>query len=174
MQRKIKLTRWFVYEWGKPPRQKPHRVILRSPLPRIYYYHNKRLQVKESQYLIPTYSWTLIPIPNWTCSVVIISHFQCTAPNMWLTNWCMDPSMWLTTNLRRMLATKFFSSSTRWRSRSSLVTKSYGIQMQQLLEEEDELGQIVCGHNMLVKNLCIKLHSLASVVTALKIILIYV
>ena len=46
--------------------------------------------------------------------------------------------------------------------------------MQQLLEEKDELGQIVSGHNMLVKNLCIKLHSLASAVTALKIILIYV
>ena len=51
-----KLTRWFVYEWGKPTRQKPHRVILRSPLPRIHYYQNKRLQEKESQYLLPTYS----------------------------------------------------------------------------------------------------------------------
>ena len=46
--------------------------------------------------------------------------------------------------------------------------------MQQLLEEKDELGQIVFGHNMLVKNIYIKLHSLALVVTALKIILIYV
>ena len=55
-----------------------------------------------------------------------------------------------------------------------MVTKSYGIQRQQLLEEEDELGQIVSSHNMLVKNLCIELHSLASVVTTLKIILIYV
>ena len=47
----IKLT-----QWRKPTRQKPHRLILRSPLPRIHYYHNKRLKVKESQYLIPTYS----------------------------------------------------------------------------------------------------------------------
>ena len=52
----IKLTQRFVYEWGKPTRQKPHRMILRSLLSRIHYYHNKRLQVKESQYLIPTYS----------------------------------------------------------------------------------------------------------------------
>ena len=51
-----KLMRWFVYECGKPAWQKPHRVILRSPLPRIHYYHNKRLQVKESQYLIPAYN----------------------------------------------------------------------------------------------------------------------
>ena len=66
--------------------KKSHRVILRSPLPRIHYYQNKRLQVKKSQYLIPTYSWTLTPIPNWTCFVVTISHFQCTAPNTWLIN----------------------------------------------------------------------------------------
>ena len=153
---------------------KPHQVILRSPLPRIHYYHNKWLQVKESQYLIPTYSWTLTPISNWTCSVVTISYFQFTAPSTWLTNWCTNPSMWLTTNSRRMLAAKFFNLSTRWRSRSSLITKAYGVQTQQLLEEKDELRQIVSGHNMLVKNICIKFHSLASIVTALKIILIYI
>ena len=82
----MKLTWWFVFEWGRPSRQKPHRVILRSPLPRIHYYHNKWLQVKESPYFIPTYSWTLTPIPNWTCSVVIISPFQCMTPSTWLTN----------------------------------------------------------------------------------------
>ena len=106
----IKLTRWFVFEWGKPTRQKPHWVILRSPLPRIHYYHNMQLQRKESQYLMPTYSWTLTPIPNWTCSVVTISPFQCMTPSTWL------PIMWilvrdLITNLRRMLTAKFFSPS---------------------------------------------------------------
>ena len=119
MQWKIKLTRWFVYELGKPLRQKPHRVILRSLDSRIHYYHNKLLQLKESQYFIPTYNWTLTPIPNWTCFVVTISPFQCMAPSTWLTNRCTDPNTWLTTNLRRMLATKFFSSSAQWRSRSS-------------------------------------------------------
>ena len=71
-----KLTRWFVYKWGKPTWKKPHRMNLRLPLPRIHYYQIKRLQVKESQYLMPTYSWTLTPIPNWTCSVVTISLFN--------------------------------------------------------------------------------------------------
>ena len=75
------------------------------------YYHNKQLLVKESQYLIPTYSWTLTPIHNWTCSVVTISPFQCNTPSTWLTNRCKDPSTWLATNLRKMLAAKFFSSS---------------------------------------------------------------
>ena len=72
--------------------KKPHQVILRSQFSRIYYYQNKWLQVKESQYLIPTYSWTFTPIPNWTCSVVTISPFQCTTPSTWLINGCMDPS----------------------------------------------------------------------------------
>ena len=87
----IKLTRWFVYEWGKPTQQKPHQVILRSPLLKLHYYHNKRLQVKESQYIIPTYSWTLTPILNWICSVVTISPFNARLPSTWLTN-CADPS----------------------------------------------------------------------------------
>ena len=95
-----KLTRWFVYEWGKPTQQKPHQVILRLPLPKIHYYHNKRLEVKESQYLIPTYSWTLALIPNWTCSIMTISLFQCTAPNTWLTN-CADPSTRLQSPTRK-------------------------------------------------------------------------
>ena len=111
-------------------------------LGRYNYYHNKWLQVKESQYLIPTYNWTFTPINNWPCSVMIISHFQCTTPSTWLTNRCIDPSTWLTTNLRRMLAAKFFNSSTQWRSQSSLVTKPYGVQTQQLLQEKDELGQL--------------------------------
>ena len=150
----IKLTRWFIYEWGKPTRQKPYGVILRSPLSRIYYYQNKRLQVNESQYLIPTNNWTLTPILNWTCFVVTISHFQCTAPSTWLTN-CVDPNM----QLGKIL---------------SLVTKPYGVQTQKLLQEKDELGKILS----LVK-ICINktlLHTCATVqlVTTLKIILIYV
>ena len=85
------MTRWFVYEWGKSTRQKPHWVILRSPLPKFHYYHNKWLQVNESQYLIPTYNWTLTPIPNWTCSIVTISPFDARLPSTWLTN-CVNPS----------------------------------------------------------------------------------
>ena len=91
---------------GKPTRQKPHRVILRSPLSRIHYYQNKRLQVKESQYLIPTNSWTLTPIPNWTCSVVTISPFQYTASSTWLPNRCADPSTQLDHQLEKDVGCK--------------------------------------------------------------------
>ena len=80
-----KLSWWFVYEWEKLTRQKLHRVIFRSPLPKFHYYHNKRLQVNESQYLIPTYSWTLTPILNWTCSVVTVPISNARLPSTWLT-----------------------------------------------------------------------------------------
>ena len=136
----IKLTRWFVYEWGKPKWQKPHQVILRSLLSRIHYYQNKQLQVKKSQYLIPTYSWTLTPIPNWTCFVVTISHFQCTALSTWLTN-CANPSTQLNHQLKKDVGCKILQFITRWRSRSCLVTNLYGVQTQQLLQEKEELGK---------------------------------
>ena len=85
------MTQWFVYEWEKPTRQKHRRVIFRSVFSKFHYYHNKRLQVKKSYYLIPTYSWTLIPIPNWTYSVVTIFPFDARLLSKWLTN-CVDPS----------------------------------------------------------------------------------
>ena len=130
MQRKINLTQWFVYKWGKPPRQKSHWVNLRSPFPRIHYYQNKRLQVKESQYLILTYNRTLTPIPNWTCSVVTISHFQCTAPSTCLFNRCTDPSTCPDHQLEKNVDCKVLQFITRWRSWSCLVIKPYGVQTQ--------------------------------------------
>ena len=69
---KLNLTQVICLWMGKTTEAKSHRVNLRSPLSRIHYYQNKCLQVKESQYLIPTYSWTLTPIHNWTCNVVTI------------------------------------------------------------------------------------------------------
>ena len=33
---------------------------------------------------LPTYSWTLIPIPNWTCSVVTVPLSDARLPSTWL------------------------------------------------------------------------------------------
>ena len=155
---KIKLIWWFVYKWGKPTQQKPHWVILRSPLPRIHYYQNKQLQVNESQYLIPTYSWTLTPIPNWTCSVVTISHFQCTAHSTWLTN-CTDPSMQLQSPTREGCWLQCFLVHHTMKIKKLLGHKTLQCtKTQQLLHKKDELGQIlspvtICLHKTLL-NTC--------------------
>ena len=76
MQRKLNLTQVICLRIGKTTEAKPHQVNLKSSLLRIHYYQNKQLQVKESQYLIPTYSWTFTPIHNWTCNIVTISPFN--------------------------------------------------------------------------------------------------
>ena len=34
---------------------------------------------------LPTYSWTLTPIPNWTCSVVTVPFSDARLPSTWLT-----------------------------------------------------------------------------------------
>ena len=128
---------------GKTNIAKPHRVILRSPLSRIHYYHNKRLQVKESQYLIPTYSWTFTPILNWTCSIVTIS--PC---NAWL------PVRDFNHQLEKVVGYKVLQFITRWRSRRCLFKKSYSAQTQQLLHKKNELGQkSVSDHNLLKQTL---------------------
>ena len=63
--------------------------------------------------------------------------FWCTAPK-YVTNGWADPNTRLqNTNLKRLLVAKFFSSSTRWRSRKCLVTKPYGTNTQQLLQEKE-------------------------------------
>ena len=137
------MTWWFVYEWGKPNGK--------NPTGWFSSHHSRNFTIiTTSDYkqgipsTLPTYSWTLTPIPNRTCSVVTVSLFWCTAPKF-VTNQ-LRGSQYATsiTNLKRLLAAKFFSSSTRRRSGRCLVTKPYGVNTQQLLQERDELGQELC------------------------------
>ena len=66
---------------GKTLRQKPYRVIFKSPLPKLHYYHNKRLQVKESQVSYQPIVEPLPQLPNWTCSVVTVPLFDARLPS---------------------------------------------------------------------------------------------
>ena len=114
-------------------------MIFKSPLPKLHYYHNKRLQVRNPKYLT---NLQLNPYPN--TQLDYNSPFWCTAPK-YVTNGCADPNTQLqNTNLKRLLATKFFSSSTWWRLGRCLVIKPYGANTQQILQERDELGQELC------------------------------
>ena len=118
-------------------------MIFRSPLPKLHYYHNKRLQARNPKYLT---NLQLNSYPNTQSNLFCSdsSPFWCTAPK-YMTNSCADPSTRLqNTNLKRLLAAKFFSSFTRWRTGRRLVTKPYGANTQQLLPERDELGQELC------------------------------
>ena len=143
------MTRWFVYEWGKLTRQKPHWVILRSPLSKFHYYHNKRLQVKESQYLIPTYSWTFTLISNWTCSVVTISPFDARLPSMWLTN-CTNPSTRLQSPTREGCWLQSSSVHPYNEDQEDACSQNPTVHIHSNFFRRDELGQnFVFGHNLL-------------------------
>ena len=54
---------------------------------------------------LPTYSWTLTPILNWTCSVVTIPPFDARLPSTWLTN-CADPNTWLQSLIKKVVDCK--------------------------------------------------------------------
>ena len=145
----IILTRWFVYKWRKPTREKPHRVILRSPLPKLHYYHNKRLQVKEFLYLIPTHSWTLTPIPNWTCSVVTISPFDARLLSTWSTN-CTDPSMRLQSLTREGCWLQSSSVHPHDEDQEDAWSQNPMVHKHSNFFRRDELGQnFVSSHNLL-------------------------
>ena len=54
---------------------------------------------------LPTYSWTLTPIPNWTCSVVTVPLSDTRLPSTWLTN-CADPSTRLQISTKKIVGCK--------------------------------------------------------------------
>ena len=54
---------------------------------------------------LPTYSWTLTPIPNWTCSVVTVPLSDARLPSTWLTNWA-DPSTRLQSPIKKIVGCK--------------------------------------------------------------------
>ena len=54
---------------------------------------------------LPTYSWTLTPIPNWTCSIMTVPLFDARLPSTWLTN-CADPSTRLQTPTKKVVGCK--------------------------------------------------------------------
>ena len=139
-----------------------------SLLLRIHYYQNKQLQVKESQYLILTYNWTISPIHNWTCNVVTISPFQCTAPSTWLTNWCTDPSTWLTCQLEKDVGYKVLQFI-----QTMKIKKLFGHKTQWCIDavpsSRERWTRANCSQSQYACN-----NKCNNLMTALKIILIYV
>ena len=94
---------------------------------------------------VPYTNLQLNPYPNTQLDLFYSDNlsFQCTTLSTWLTNRCVDASTQLNHQLEKDVGCKVLQFITRWRSRNSLVTKPYGVQTQQLLQEKDELGQIL-------------------------------
>ena len=129
MQWKINLTRVICLRMGKITKTKPHRVNLRSPLPRIHYYQNKRLHVKGIS--IPNTNLQLNPYPNTQLDLQCSDNlsFQCTTPSTWLTNRCTDLSMWLTHQLEKDIGYKVLQFIQTMKIKKLLYYKTLGTKM---------------------------------------------
>ena len=93
---------------------------------------------------LPTYSWTLTPIPNWTCSVMTISSFDAWLPSMWLTS-CTDPNTWLQTPTKKIVSCKVFQFIRTMKIKKMLDHKTLRCKdTATSSRERDELGQELC------------------------------
>ena len=89
----------------------------------------------------PTYSWTLTPKPNWTCSVVTVSLFNARLPSMWLTNFT-DPSTRLQTPTKKVVGCKVLQFIHTMKIKKMLGHKTlWCTYTATSSKERDELGQ---------------------------------
>ena len=127
-----KLTRWFVYEWGKAYMEKTLPSDFKVTTP-----ENPLLskQAVTSKWISVSYiNLQLNPYPNTQLDLFCSDNlfFQCTAPSTWLTNYA-DSSTQLDHRLEKDVGCKVLQFITRWKSWSCLVTKLYSAQTKQLL-----------------------------------------
>ena len=98
------MTRWFVYKWGKPNGKNPTGWFSG------HHSWNSTIIITSGYKqgipsILPTYSWTLTPIPNRTCSIVIVPLSDARLPSTWLTN-CADPSTRLQSPTKKVVGCK--------------------------------------------------------------------
>ena len=158
-------------QMGKTTETKPHRVNLRSPLPRIYYYQNKWLQVKGIPVLNTNLQLNLYPSIQLDLQCSDNLSFQCTALCTWLSNRRMDPNLRLTHQLEKDIGCKVFQFIQTMKIKKLIGYKTLGTKMKQLLQWIWWTRAIVSGHNMCATTIAT---TFASPLTALKIIFIYV
>ena len=115
-------------------------MIFRSPLPKLHYYHNKRLQVKESKYLT---NLQLNPYLNTQLDLFCSdsSSFRCTTPSTWLTN-CADPSTRLQSPTKKVVGCKVLQFIHTMKIKKMLRHKTLRCTYTATSSRErDELGQ---------------------------------
>ena len=96
---------WFVYEWEKLDGKKTLPGDFQVTTPKTPLLSQQAVTSKGIPSILPTYSWTLTPIPNWTCSVVTVPLFDIWLPSTWLIN-CADPSTRLQSPTKKVVGCK--------------------------------------------------------------------
>ena len=90
---------------------------------------------------LPTYSWTLTPIPNWTCSVMTVPLSDARLPSTWLTNYA-DPSTRLQSPTKKVVGCKVLQFIHAMKIKKMLGHKTLQCTCTATSSiERDELGQ---------------------------------
>ena len=93
---------------------------------------------------LPTYSRTLTPIPNWTCSVVTVPISDARLPSTWLTN-CADPSTRLQSPTKKIVGCKVLQFIHTMKIKKMLGHKTLWCKYTATSpRERDELSQELC------------------------------
>ena len=123
---------------------------------------------------LPTYSWTLTPIPNWTCFVVTIPLSNARLPSTWLT------VTWIPVHDFKTPTEKIFDCKVLQFIHTMKIKKMLGHKTLRckytatFSRKRDELGQETCLQSNLLERVCLILVQLVYHFTALKTILLYV
>ena len=118
---------------------------------------------------LPTYSWTFIPIPNRTCSVVTVPLSDARLPTTWLTN-CVDPSMRLQSPICKVLQFIHMMKIKKMLGHKTLRWKYIATSPRKRWTRSRTLSPITICLN----RVCSMLVQLVYRLTALKTILLYV
>ena len=123
---------------------------------------------------LPTYNWTLIPISNWTCSVVTVPLFDTRLPSTWLTNYT-DPSTRLQSPTKNIVGCKVLQFIHTMKIKKMLGHKTqrctYAVTSSQEWWTRARTSSPIAN---CLNRVFLMLVQLGNLLTALKIILLYV
>ena len=121
-----------------------------------------------------TYNWTLTPIPNWIYSVVTVPLFDAWLPSTWLTN-CTNPNTRLQSPTKKVVGCKVFQFIPTMKIKKMLGHKTQWCTYTATSSQEWWTRARTSSPVTICLNRVFSiLVQLANLLTALKIILLYV
>ena len=167
------MTRWFVYECGNLTAKTPPGdfQVITPETPLLL---QQTVTSKGIPSTLPTYNWTLTPIPNWTCSIVTVPIFYAQLPSTWLTNYA-DPSTRLQSPTKKVVGCKFLQFIPTMKIKKMLGHKTQWCTYTVTSSQEWWTRVRTSSPVTICLNRVFSMFvQLANLLTALKIILLYV
>ena len=167
------MTQWFVYKWGKPNGKNPIGWFSghHSQTPLL----SQAVTKQRIPSTLPTYSWTLTPIPNRTCSVVTVSLSDARLPSTWLTN-CLDPNTRLQSPIWKYCWLQSYSVHLHEQDQEDAWSQNPMVQIHNNFSKKERWtrSKTLSPVTICLNRVCLMLVQLVYRLTALKTILLYV